>query len=304
MLLLKNGVIGVFILETPAVVDVFEIKDDLIAALVPGQNELISVGDFSSDTGLADSHGVGGRDVRDKLRALLDLELVEAGQKTTAADEDEGAEEVKSEAVFRFHEILKLIGSLTKRIVTDFVSAQICDLEKNPEDDGGGEHGDERSQTDLIEDPAGDIESAPEKAEEKIFHGEVEKHSHSSEHSGEIPFTLFKKRLNSLHEEAHEGEEEDGVAKFHRLDLTMVDLGGLTDRIENLLGIPEKAAEENEDKHSCGGHGGRAADNNERDEKDAGIIPRINGREELLNNATQQEKANQADMVEKHFFVS
>ena len=69
---------------------------------------------------------------------------------------------------------------------------------------------------------------------------------------------------------------------------------------ENLLGIPEKTAEEGQREHSGGGNGGRATEDHKWENENTRIIPNGNRWDELLHDAAQQKKANQTDGVEKH----
>ena len=62
------------------------------------------------------------------------------------------------------------------------MSAEIGNLEENPENEGGGEHGDEGGKSDLVENSARDVKSASNKAEKEVLDGKIEGHGHSREY--------------------------------------------------------------------------------------------------------------------------
>ena len=125
---------------------------------------------------------------------------------------------------------------------------KIGDLKEGPEDDWRDEHAQKSGQTDLLHDWHGEFKSTADEAKEEEFDEEVEKDCNASEDAGEIPFPLFENGLDTLHEKAHEGIENDGITKFHRLGRRMID--GIENVeiffsgqgwVDDLLGIPEKA---------------------------------------------------------------
>ena len=67
--------------------------------------------------------------------------------------------------------------------------------------------------------------------------------------------------------------------------------------LDDVLGVPEKATEKCENQHACGGDSGGTTKDDERQDENTGTIPRGNGRQELLDDATQEEESDQADDV-------
>ncbi|MFT6180773.1 MAG: hypothetical protein ACJAQT_000791 [Akkermansiaceae bacterium] len=106
------------------------------------------------------------------------------------------------------------MGGVGLTLVADVMSAEVGNAEEEPEDEGGDHHGEDGSGSDLFDHAVIEAEPSDDKAAEEIFHKEIEKDGNASESGREIPLPCLEKGPDALHEKAHEGVKNDGVAEF------------------------------------------------------------------------------------------
>ncbi len=91
--------------------------------------------------------------------------------------------------------------------------AGFSNAEEQPEYERREQHGQQRGEDHLHDRRCGQCEITADEVDDCIFCSEIEEDGDAREESRELPFPLFEKWLDSLHQEAHGAKENDRVAK-------------------------------------------------------------------------------------------
>ena len=116
-----------------------------------------------------------------------------------------------------------------------------------------------------------------------------------------MPFAFAEEWLDSLHEQAHHGVEDDAVAEAEGFDRACVDFRVATMGAEGVLGVPEEAADEGEQEHGSEVDAYRGAEEDEVKDEHPRTMQSGDCGQKLLNHAGCKGQENNADGILDHF---
>ena len=159
------------------------------------------------------------------------------------------------------------------------------ELEDDPENEGGEEHGQCTGEVNAVEGCGGEGEVATHEVDKKILGKQIKENGDTCEQGGNVPFPFAEEGLDPLHQKAHHGIEDDAVSKAQGIDGVCINLRITTLGAERVLGIPEESADECKKEHGGKIHTDGGAEKDQWQDQHTGAMQSRDRGHKLLNHA-------------------